>query len=160
MFAMIHGFSILAAIVSLALSVRLFFAKKRKLACRWGAAAILSLICFALYYIPFHIRLDADRVVLMAFDAGPHLVVDSQDKPEKFHHLDLQLQALAFKRPFLYDARIYDAFRKDTVTVTNNDKTIYVIFPSNTTGGYAVLNQEAVAPVTDEFIQYIALFNK
>lgn len=52
MFAMIHGFSILATIVSLAMSVQLFFAKNASL--RADGALLLFFLLFALLFITSH----------------------------------------------------------------------------------------------------------
>lgn len=156
MLNMIHAFSILIAVIAFVAAAWLFFQRHHKSACVWALISICAFACFALYYVPFHIRLDSNDIILISFESGSHLVIDNSLEPSEFSNMDERLGALDFKRPFISDARIQDAFQRDTVTVTNGNTNIFIIFPSNESNGYAVLNQEAVADITDEFIQYIS----
>lgn len=156
LFKILHDFSLLIAIITLIIFVKLLFEKKWNFAFRWGIITILTLCFFFLYFVPFHIHLDSENVILISFESGPHYVIDAQLDPSEFQKIDNKLSSLDFKRPFVSDSRIYDAFQNDTVTITNHNMHIYIIFPSDTKTGYVVLNQDAVANITDDLIQYFS----
>lgn len=156
----IHIWSIVLAVPALAVTIWLLVTHKRKAACGWGVVTLLLLAAFALYYVPFQVRLDTDSLVLVSYQDGPHLVINNSVSPDDFSEMDRQLEGLTFRRPFLPDERLSDAFRRDTVTVNNADRNIFVVFPSDGARGYAVLDDEAIAEVTEEFIQYLNQWNK
>lgn len=153
MFDVLHIWSIILAIPALAVTIWLLVTHKRKAACGWGVVTLLLLTGFALYYVPFQVRLDTDSLVLVSYEGGPHLVINNSVSPDDFSAMDRQLEGLTFRRPFLPDERLSDAFRRDTVTVNNDDRNIFVVFPSDGESGYAVLDDEAIAEVTAEFVQ-------
>lgn len=156
----IHIWSIVLAVPALGVTIWLLVTHKPKAACGWGAVTLLLLAGFALYYVPFQVRLDTDSLVLVSFEDGPHLVINNSVSPDDFSAMDRQLEGLTFRRPFLPDDRLSDAFRRDTVTVNNDDRNIFVVFPSDGERGYAVLNDEAIAEVTEEFVQYLNQLNE
>ena len=149
----IHIWSIVLAVPALAVTIWLLVTHKREGACGWGVVILLLLAAFALYYVPFQVRLDTDSLVLVYFEDGPHLVINNSVSPDDFSEMDRQLEGLTSRPPFLPDERLSDAFRRDAVTVNNADRNIFVVFPSDGARGYAVLDDEAIAEVTEEFIQ-------
>ena len=151
----IHIWSIILAVPAFAVTIWLLVTHKRKAACGWGVVTLLLLAAFALYYVPFQVRLDTDSLVLVSYQDGSHLVINNSVSPDNFSEMGRQLEGLTFRRPFLPDERLSDAFRRDIVTVNNAERNIFVVFPSDGARGYAVLNNEAIAEVTEEFIQYL-----
>lgn len=153
MFDVLHIWSIVLAVPAVAVTIWLLVTHKRKAACGWGVVTLLLLTGFALYYVPFQVRLDTDSLVLVSYERGPHLVINNSVSPDDFSEMDRQLEGLTFRQPFIPDDRLSDAFRRDTVTINNGDRNIFVIFPSDGERGYAVLDDEAIAEVSEEFIQ-------
>lgn len=158
MFTIIHAFSCLAFIIFAAIWFKSFLTNHRKSALGCGVAAMLSLFCMVSYYLPFHIRLDPDEIVLISFEERSDLVVDVSLDPEGFDRLNTQVQALDFRRPVSSDLRIDDASQNDSICLSNQDRNIYMILPSDSDNGYAVLNREAIAPLTDSLLQTVLSF--
>lgn len=158
MFTIIHAFSLLAFILFAVISLKLLLRKHRTSALGCGVAAMLSLFCMVSYYLPFHICLDPDEIVFISFEERSDLVVDVSLDPEGFERLNTQVQALDFRRPVSSDSRIDDASQNDSICLSNQGRNIYIILPSDPNNGYAVLDREAIAPLTDRFLQTILSF--
>lgn len=158
MLRILNTLSLLIFLIAAVWSVRSFLDRAQRAAWGWAAAALLSLMAFGAYYLPFHIRFDPDDLILISPADGPHQAISCDREPDLFSQIAAPCEALAFRRSFFPDARLPDAFQRDDITLSNHGRDFYIVLPAGGAPGYVVLNDEASAPLTADLLQVLEPF--